>query len=255
MKRPSFSTIIIAFSMAASACSSHYTIASVSSSSIVIDSRYDRQPVAKAAAFLTPFKLRVDSVMGPVVGTVAHDMVAIRPESNLSNLLADILVWAGKSYGEEPVMGLYNMGGIRAALTQGEVTYGDVLDVAPFENKIAFITLSGSQLLKLFGQIALRGGEGVSRGTELEIGNDGKLLGARLHGKEIDPEQTYRIATINYLIEGNDGMTALREGTNLVSPKEKKNDTRFIIMDYFREQTAQGKAVDAQVEGRIVVRN
>ena len=68
-------------------------------------------------------------------------MHADRPESDLSNLLADILVWAAKDYGESPVLGIYNMGGIRADLTKGDVTYGDVLDVAPFENKICFTTL------------------------------------------------------------------------------------------------------------------
>jgi hypothetical protein len=29
---------------------------------------------------------------------------------------------------------------------------------------------------------------------------------------------------------------------------------RFIIMNYFREQKRMGKAVDAQVEGRIVIK-
>ena len=39
-----------------------------------------------AAKFMEPFKHKVDSVMGPVVGEVDHDMVAHRPESDLSNL-------------------------------------------------------------------------------------------------------------------------------------------------------------------------
>ena len=39
---------------------------------------------------------------------------------------------------------------------------GDVLDVAPFENKISFLTLSGDKVKELFEQMARRGGEGVS---------------------------------------------------------------------------------------------
>lgn len=234
-------------------CHSHYQLAGVERTRIVVDSRYDRQPDAAAVSFLAPYKHVVDSVMGPVMGRVAHDMAAVRPESDLSNLLSDILVWAAPNYGEQPVLGVYNMGGIRAALTRGNVTYGDVLDIAPFENKIAFTTLSGATLMKLFRQIAHRGGEGVSRGCELVITKDGELVSARLHGKEIDPEAEYRVTTIDYLLGGNDGMSALNEGHDVNSPQDASNNTRFIIMNYFKEKTAQGEVVDAKVENRIVI--
>ena len=236
-----------------SACSSHYQLADIQRTRIIVDNRYDATPDAAASAFLAPYKHQVDSIMGPVVGFVAHAMEAKRPESDLSNLLSDILVWAAAEYGEKPVLGIYNMGGIRASLGQGEITYGDVLDVAPFENKIAFTTLSGELLLKLFRQIAHRGGEGVSHGCELVINKQGELLSARLHGKEIDPQTEYRVATIDYLLGGNDGMSAMNEGRDIQSPQAVSNNTRFIIMNYFKEKAAKGEAVDAQVEGRIKI--
>ena len=254
MKNLMKSAALVAILTLTAGCHSSYKLSSISQTRLVIDSRYDRQLDAATTAFLQPYKHQVDSIMGPVVGRVAHDMTATRPESDLSNLLADILVWAAKDYGEQPVLGIYNMGGIRSALSKGEVTYGDVLAIAPFENKIAFTTLSGESLLKLFQQIAKRGGEGVSRGTELVITADGKLVSARLHGKEIDPKASYRVTSIDYLIEGNDGLQAFREGTNPNSPKEHENNSRFIIMNYFKAMTAQGKAVDAKVEGRVVIR-
>ena len=46
--------------------------------------------------------------MGPVVGSIAHDMTRHRPESELSNLLCDILVWGGKQFDEQPVFSVYN---------------------------------------------------------------------------------------------------------------------------------------------------
>ena len=236
-------------------CRSHYHLAGIERTRIVMDNRYDRQPDEAAARFLAPYKHQVDSVMGPIMGRVAHNMAPERPESDLSNLLSDILVWAAAEYGEQPVLGIYNMGGIRASLTRGDVTYGDVLDIAPFENKIAFTTLSGETLLKLFRQIAKRGGEGVSRGCELVITKDGQLVSARLHGQEIDPQADYRVTTIDYLLGGNDGMSALNEGRDVNSPQEKRNNTRFIIMNYFKMMAAKGEAVDAKVEGRIKVKN
>lgn len=234
----------------------HYQIVSVERTRIIVDSRYDQNPDEAAAKFLEPYKRVNDSIMGPVMGQVAHNMHAQRPESDLSNLLSDILIWAAKDYNEQPVLAIYNMGGIRADLTKGNVTYGDILDVAPFENKISFTTLTGEKVMKLFKQIAQRGGEGVSKGVELVVkkGEPNELISAKLHGKEIDPQAEYRIATINYLLEGNDGMPALREGTNVISPQEASNNTRFLIMNFFRDMEAKGIVVDSQVEGRIVVK-
>lgn len=234
-------------------CRSHFELQGVERTRILIDSRYDGVADEGVALLLAPYKQKVDSVMGPVVGEVSQFMAAGRPESTLSNLLSDILVWAAKDYGEEVALGVYNVGGIRAALAKGKVTYGDVLDVAPFDNKICFLTLTGEQLLELFAQIAFRGGEGVSHGTQLVISRDHKLVSARLHGLDIDPASTYRVATIDYLAQGNDQLVAFKKGTALNSPQEEKNNTRYIIMNYFREQTAQGRQVSAQVEGRIVL--
>ena len=240
--------------MMVSCAPKHYQITSVERTRIIVDSRYDQNPDEAAQQFLAPYKRVNDSIMGPVMGQVAHNMHPQRPESDLSNLLADILIWASKDYNEEPVLGIYNMGGIRSDLTKGDVTYGNVLDVAPFENKISFLTLTGEKMLKLFRQIAHRGGEGVSKGVELVITEDGKLVSSKLHGKEIDPKAEYRVATLNYLLEGNDGMPALREGTNIIAPDDASNNTRFLIMNYFKDMQAKGIVVDSQVEGRIVVK-
>ncbi|MBR7030082.1 MAG: 5'-nucleotidase C-terminal domain-containing protein [Prevotella sp.] len=245
----------VATLMMVSCAPKHYQLTNVERSRIIIDSRYDQQPDAKVAEYLAPFKRVNDSIMGPIMGQVAHNMHPDRPESDLTNLLSDILVWAAKDYGEQPVLGVYNKGGIRADLTKGDVTYGDILDVAPFENKICFVTLTGVQLMKLFSQIAKRGGEGVSKGVELVITKDGQLVSARLHGKEIDPKTEYRVTTINYLLEGNDGMDAFCEGSHKVAPTEAKHNTRYLIMNYFKDRHARGEIVDAKVEGRIKVKS
>ena len=254
MRNKSLFYAVPAMLMLASCSPKHYQLASVERSRIIVDSRYDQQPDPQVAAFFAPYKHVNDSVMAPLMGRVAHNMHPERPESDLSNLLSDILVWASKDYNESPVLGIYNMGGIRADLIKGLVTYEDVLSIAPFENRIALTTLSGESLLKLFQQIAHRGGEGVSKGTELVITKDGKLVSARLHGQDIDPQGEYRVVTIHYILEGNDGMTAFTEGKDVVKPQDASNNSRFLIMNYFKDKYARGEVVDAQVEGRIKVK-
>ena len=234
-------------------CKTHYQVASIERSRIIVDACYDTDQDAEAVAFLAPYQHIVDSVMGPVVGYSAKFMRASRPESELSNLLADIMVWASKDYNEQVDFGVYNMGGIRADLPEGKVTYGDVLDIAPFENKIAFGTLSGAEVLELFSQMARHGGDGVSHAVRLVITKDGTLVSATLNGQEIEPQKDYRFATIDYLLGGNDKMLALKKSRNIHSPQEKENNSRFVIMKYFRETMEQGKKVDAEIEGRVII--
>jgi 2',3'-cyclic-nucleotide 2'-phosphodiesterase (5'-nucleotidase family) len=249
--KKSFSLIATAVLLLAS-CTSAYRLVGVERSRILIDSSYDRQPDAEAAAFLAPYKKSVDSLMSPVVGHTAHYMEAKGPESDLSNLLSDILIWGSKKYGEQPVFSVYNMGGIRAALPEGAVTIGDIFNVAPFENKICFFDMTGDAVMELFTQIAASGGQGVSHGVELVISRDRKLLSAKLNGNDIDRSAVYRVASIDYLAQGNDGLTAFKKKTRLNSPQTAENNVRYIIMDYFREKEKKGETVDCREEGRII---
>ncbi|WP_418551168.1 5'-nucleotidase C-terminal domain-containing protein [Prevotella sp.] len=239
--------------MLAASCSSHYQLTDVSRSRIIIDKSYDSRPDERALSFIAPYKQKVDSIMSPVVGRAAAYMNADRPESKLSNLLADILVWCGKFYGEKPDFAVYNIGGMRSAFAKGNITYGDVLDVAPFENKICFVTLKGSKVSELFGQIASVGGEAVSHGVNLVISKDGKLLSAKLNGKDIAPEADYRVATIDYVAQGNDKMTAFKSATGMKSPSGADDNVRQVIVRYMKEKTEQGKEIDSKIEGRIKI--
>ena len=238
---------------ACASCAQHWQLAGVERTRIVVDSRYDARPDAEAEAFIEPYKAKVNEQMSPVVGRTARFMASYRPESELSNLLTDILVWAGARFGEKPDFAVYNMGGIRAALPEGDVTVGDVLDTAPFENKIMFLTLTGAEVKELFAQIAARGGEGVSGGVRLRITKDGQLAGAEVGGRPVDEKASYRIATLDYLAQGNDGLVAFKSKTDCKSPDGAENTVRNIIMDYFREAAAKGQAVDSRKDGRITV--
>ena len=243
----------VALLLLAASCHTPYHLTNIDRSRLLVDSRYDAHPDASAAAFIKPYEHTVDSLMKPVVGKTAMPMAAHKPESNLSNLLSDILVWGGEAFKEKPDFGVYNMGGIRASLPQGDITYGDVLNVAPFENHICFLTLSGEKTLQLFREIAARGGEGVSHSVRMVITKDGSLKSVTVNGAPIDPQKRYRIATLDYLAQGNDGLTAFKAKTDAVSPDDEAHDVRYVIVDYFKTQAAKGRSVDTQVEGRITV--
>lgn len=244
-----------AAAMLLSCSSSRNATYSVERTRILIDSSYDASPDRAATAFMAPYKAHVDSLMNPIVGYAASNMSSYQPESPLTNLLSDILVWGGQAFNEHPDFAVYNVGGIRASLSKGAVTIGDVLDMAPFENKICFLTLSGSKVLELFRQITAQGGQGVSHSVRLVMDKHGNLLSATINGEPVDKARDYRIATLDYVAQGNDKMDAFKAKTNVVSPQSEENNIRYIIMNYFRYFMKQGKTVDSKVEGRIKVEN
>ena len=59
--------------------------------------------------------------------------------------------------------------------------------------------------------------------------------------------------TLDYLAQGNDGLTAFKDKTDIVSPQDEKYDVRNVIVGYFRHFAQQGKTVDAKVEDRFTI--
>ena len=244
--------IAIGSSLMLAACQPAYKVVAIEAYRIPMDSTWDATPDKEALALLAPFKTSMDSVMNVVKGEAAVSMDRYRPESPLSNLIADVLRQAAKDFTGHPAdMGLVNIGGIRNVLTQGPVTTENIYEILPFENSLCVLTLKGIYLKKLLENIAARGGEGVS-GVNIIINKQGKVLKAQVDGQPITDDRLYRIATIDYLAEGNDGMTALTQAEDRISPEGAT--LRSLFMRYVEKQTAQGKKITAQTEGRIYLK-
>lgn len=238
--------------MAATGCQKSYEIKSVTGSRYEITAALDSCPRdTTAEQLLIPYKKVVDSIKAPVLGQSAMAMEGGRPESLLANFAADALYeMAGKVSGKPVDMALANMGGLRNKMPQGTITYGDVYNIFPFENSLCIMELTGENLTKLFENIASTKGECISH-ARLEIGADGRLLKATIGGKAVDPAKSYRLATLDYLAEGNDNMKALTLGTNRQFPKDAT--IRALIVNYIKEKTAQGKEITSALDGRIKI--
>ena len=112
--------------------------------------------------------------------------------------------------------------------------------------------MKGVYLKELFNNIAACHGQGVS-GMQLLITKDGKLLEGTVAGCPIEDEQLYTIATIDYLADGNDGMTALPQAEKRECPDGAT--LRGLFMDYVEQQTTAGKKITSRMEGRITVKD
>jgi 2',3'-cyclic-nucleotide 2'-phosphodiesterase (5'-nucleotidase family) len=116
----------------------------------------------------------------------------------------------------------------------------------PFENELVVLELKATDLLTILTKIVGDGGEGVSN-VRIDVQN-GKIASLFIGGKPFDETRTYRIATMDYLADGNSGMTPFKNAI-------KRTDTHLKIRDAYISQieklTAQGKAVTSQLDGRI----
>lgn len=237
-----------------SSCHSGYSLASVEGGRIEVTAAMDAKPDSAAMAILAPYQRTVDSIMSPVIGQSARFMDRFRPESELSNLVADILRISTSGYiGREADVAVTNIGGLRTALPEGNITFGNIYEITPFENTLCIVTMNGALLRQLFENIAKVHGEGLS-GARLEISEDGKLLSATVGGKEIDDKKEYKVATLDYLSEGNDHMEAFAKVPDADKMLPENATIRQLFLNYVNEQTRAGKKIDSKIEGRITVK-
>ena len=204
---------------------------------------------AEIREILERSRVKVDSIKRPVIGEAAHPLEKQIPESPLMNFAADALLkMAQKETGETIDIAITNKGGLRSNINQGPLTFGDIYNVFPFENTLALLTLNGEQLLQLCDEIAAVGGEAIA-GMRMNITPDWKATTVTVMGKPIDKEKMYRIATSDYLSQGNDKMTTLAQGCD--KRIFSSITIRDLMVQYIKELTAEGKKLQAECDVRI----
>ena len=201
-------------------------------------------------------KLMLDAQapMAPLREVVAYAPVAIpkeRPESPLSNLTVDILMaQTAAATGRKVDAGIMNFGGIRLdAIPAGNVLLDDLVSMFPFKNHLCLVQLRGADLRKLFEQMAASGMQVVG-GVRLVVA-DGRLESAEVGGAPLDDAREYGVATIDFLLDGGDDLFVARNATDLVITKIKVIDA---MMNYVRAETAAGRPLTYQADGRVVIR-
>src|SRR5438132_1419969 len=81
-----------------------------------------------------------------LVGKTVAALDNPREECGLGNLITDAFVEYGRQQGWKTDVAFYNMGGVRAPLPAGDISYGRLYQVLPFTNTIVSLDLTGAVL-------------------------------------------------------------------------------------------------------------
>ena len=208
------------------------------------------RPDPEVAAIVDARRAEVDKYTTRVVGAITSDLDNPRDENGIGNMIGDAFVEYGKKQGWKTDVAFYNAAGVRAPLTAGPVTYGQLYSVLPFENTIVSVDLTGVQLKEVLedasgraGRLQIGGGSWVYQFTK-PAGQ--RVLEATIAGAPLDPNGIYHVATIDYLLLGGDGHTWFGKGTNIIYGD--------IEVDAVAAYMTAHSPLDPKVEGRITQR-
>jgi 5'-nucleotidase len=178
-------------------------------------------PDAETAALVAQYDEQVTTIENRVVGTTITPTADADGESALGDLIAD----AQRAYAGTQIA-FMNPGGIRAPIEAGEVTYGELFKVQPFDNQVVKMELTGDQIYRLLEQQWQPQADGSIREHILQVSglkityDESRPVGDRIvsvtlsDGTQIDrndTQSTYTVAANSFIATGGDGFTVFEE--------------------------------------------
>ena len=143
-----------------------------------------------------------------------------------------------------------NYGGVRADIKVGPITREDIFRVLPFGNQIVEFQASGA-FLKLLIEEKIKGNRrGLAISGAKIVYNPNRPDGDRItefliNGEPLRADQTYWLATTDYLMEGNSGMSMLRD-----IPDEAVAYTGILLREAVIEYIQQNSPLEIRLQGR-----
>jgi 2',3'-cyclic-nucleotide 2'-phosphodiesterase (5'-nucleotidase family) len=224
----------------------------------VIDSKIPNDAgVDKMLAVYSPKVRELEVVLGSLKGELKKGGMG---SGSLGNFVTDgMRAQASLKIGKPVAVALMNSGGMRRnSIGEGDLKARDIFELLPFENALVTLDLTGEQLMKMLQMIVARreAQSGARIVYKINADKSSELEGAKLREldppgeRDIDPKATYTLVTIDYLYRvGGSTYGILQEGKNM---KELGITLRDAIMNYVKSETAAGRDIKPNLDGRFV---
>ena len=177
----------------------------------IVVARYEGYPIlpnSAVAAIADNAATIVNKKKTEKLGIVLDTAITLEggPESALGNLLTDAVLQS-----IDADIYLHNVvGGIRANLPAGELTFGKVFNIMPFDNRVVVLDLSGAELRRIMEKQAHRTGlrAGFS-GMRVYVECTDDQMAIRMNladGRDIEDNERVMVAVSDFLALGGDGI-------------------------------------------------
>jgi 5'-nucleotidase len=176
-------------------------------------------PDPATSRLVADYKARITPISERVVGNAATTITRTADadgESALGDLIAD----AQREYAGAQIA-FMNPGGIRQDIQAGEVTYGELFTVQPFDNQVVRMELTGDQIYRLLEQQFRTSGNTILQVSGIKVSyNASNPEGQRISsltlsdGTPVQRGATYTVAANSFIATGGDGFTVFKEGQN-----------------------------------------
>ncbi|MDQ0315527.1 bifunctional metallophosphatase/5'-nucleotidase [Amorphus orientalis] len=215
-------------------------------------------PAPSLAAKVSEYSATLDAALDEPIATTATELdtraATVRAgEAPFANVVADAL----RSVTEADVA-ITNGGGIRGDRVYPaghQLTRRDILTELPFGNQAVLLTITGTDIVRAlengFSLVETGAGRfphvsGMTVTVDFSRPPGSRVEAVEIAGKMLDPGQTYRLATNDYMARGGDGYTALRNATPIIDA----NDGVLLataVIDHIRSQPAFEPALDGRI--------
>lgn len=204
-----------------------------------------------------------DSIAKEMDEIINHSDITMNvgcPEGLLGNFITDLsqayVKREVKNTKYTPDFCVLNNGGFRNSLNKGPIRIRDIFEIMPFDNYLVILEIEGDIMLKLLNYIQEKSLSSHQRksgvplsGMRIKLTGD-KINRCFINTKEFNPGNKYKILTTNYLANGGDGMSFLKDCKILFNTKLLLRD---VIISYVREIGDNNIKVNAQLDGRIQI--
>ncbi len=207
----------------------------------------DTQADPNVALIVDKYESQVKAEFSKVIGTAAADLTRESArESCLGDVVADAM---RKASGAQ--IAFQNGGGIRADIPKGPITLEAVFEVLPFDDDLVSMDLTGEQirgmLEKNVSSKEMLQVSGMQIVYDLSKPSGAKLVAVEVAGKPLDEQQTYKVATSDFLAAVGGKSNVLTQGRNLAHGPT----LRDAVIDYIRKNSP----INVEVRDRIIFKN
>lgn len=165
----------------------------------------------------------IASRLGVRLGTLPLDH--IRTRHQIGEMVAGIF---REHYGTD--MALVQSGGIRADLTDGDITLRDIYSILPYENRIIPVRLPGRSIRRLIEKAVNDGADAALAGVEVTSSDEGLII--TIDSVRLDEGKDYTIALSEYVTSGGGGFDVISESSYMM-PLDKADKDSDILIKYF----------------------